>query len=78
MRNLHCTYCDGPQEPIRPEFQAFIDTGIARWAGALRKLSEWPEEDRFGAQSCPQCDSPLRPRGWSGVECTKCSWWFCY
>ena len=26
---------------------------------------------------CPKCGSPLKEK-WSGVECTKCDYWFCF
>lgn len=63
---------------IDPKLQAAIDYAMERWGGALQKMAEWPEDELFGpAQSCPECDSPTRPRGASGIECTKCKWWWC-
>lgn len=59
------------------DWQAHVKETLERWGPALKKLGEWPCEEHYGpAQSCPECDSPTQPRG-SGIECTKCKWWYC-
>ena len=37
-----------------------------------------PEYDEVG--KCPKCGSKLKPRGYSGTECSRsnCDYWFCY
>ena len=35
------------------------------------------KDDEIKDNHCPRCGTFLTSK-WSGVECKRCGWWFCY
>ena len=50
-----------------------------KYAGNDFAMSYESETINDNTGNCPECGAPLTDGdNWSGIKCTKCSYWFCF
>jgi hypothetical protein len=64
-------------ESNRAEIAIKRQRGAALQAQALKLFEEADALEARSASTCPECRARVIEQ-WSGVKCSRCSWWECF